>query len=247
MLDLTHAKPGIPERLIASSGTVTDDSDEYQPNARVPRMPWTEIDPSTLPEDFSSGMVRKVAIFTVPHGVVSRLRVVGRSAAELGTDEKAEALTQLLDYVDQTFYLDEDVHVIGYRSQTASGLTSTKDYSRALKKPGLHFDNWDMKGLSDVDGRTGRICINLGEYARYFLFMQADLITLRSTHDQPNPHELVTHHLSAFPEIPVFGVRIDPGEAYYATTELIIHDAWSPASGLRDETFTVRGQLQRRQ
>jgi SAM-dependent methyltransferase len=112
-------------------------------------------------------------------------------------------------------------------------LTTTFNYA-AGKFIGLHLDNFVKRELVDRPSSPNRICINLGAEPRFLIFVN---LTLRKCHELLNAagvqddcmndprRGLPELFMKRFPEYPVVQLRIDPGEAYIAPTENLIHDS----------------------
>lgn len=91
---------------------------------------------------------------------------------------------------------------------------------------GLHLDNWPGVPIG-----FNRLCVNLGPYARLFLFIPQPLKVLLQLSATTNPSEHISisrSFMENFPSYPVIGVKIDPGWAYLAPTTQIVHDAACP-------------------
>src|SRR5262249_7733921 len=112
-------------------------------------------------------------------------------------------------------------------------LTTTRD-SRDNVRIGLHVDSWFGLPLSHRRTAPNRLCVNLGNETRRFLFVNLSLdkiVSLLSSRCGPiptsfvNPTDIGRIFLSRFPDYPIVSVKIAPGEAYIAPTEYLIHDA----------------------
>jgi hypothetical protein len=85
--------------------------------------------------------------------------------------------------------------------------------------------------------------VNVGNQARYFLFVPLpfqELYRRSGAKDQPCAN-FVARFLEANPDQCVLRLRVDPGEAYIAPTESMVHDA-STLPGLSEDVHvTGRG------
>lgn len=107
---------------------------------------------------------------------------------------------------------------------------------------GLHIDN-------HLEFPRHRILINLGCESRYFLFINLSIKQLYNLVSKHN-NNILTDNLGSsglgiifmqlFPNYPVIKLRIDPGEAYIAPTEHIIHDGSNQGTQCLDIFFTMR-------
>jgi hypothetical protein len=128
----------------------------------------------------------------------------------------------------------------------------------ALRYVGLHVDHWDELPADRAVAARNRMVINLGLHPRYLLFVNLTLDQIRERcgfpeidrsgegppESQQNVlHNLVVHFCRAFPAYPVTRLRVDPGEAYIAPTENIVHDGSSAGASTIDVTLTARGHL----
>jgi hypothetical protein len=112
---------------------------------------------------------------------------------------------------------------------TAAGLrTVTIDGARRpLERTGLHVDSWDG-GAADGRARSRRrLCINAGREARYLLFVPRKVSSLarEEAYAGAPVNAIAASLLASSPALPIVRLRIDPGEAYVASTEDLVHDA----------------------
>lgn len=115
---------------------------------------------------------------------------------------------------------------------------------------GLHLDDWDELPLSKRINSSNRICINLGREPRNVLFVNLDVLTMihlmslteeeRSFYEV-HPGQIGFNYLTSNPNYPVVKLTINPGEAYIAPTESIIHDGSTLFQTAADVTLTFRG------
>jgi hypothetical protein len=137
---------------------------------------------------------------------------------------------------------------MGYAiSEPAS--TITVDRSDGARM-GLHLDSWSRLPVMNRGAAPNRICLNIGPEPREFLFVNLPLpqiaARLRAAGvpvDESDPTGMGRAFLAAFPRYPVLSLRVDPGEAYVAATENVIHDGRMDRPGVTDVTFTVLGRF----
>ena len=117
---------------------------------------------------------------------------------------------------------------------------------------GLHVDNWDQLDLKSRHLATNRICVNIGQNDRYFLFLPFSLTDIArvlsdemgSDWELPGrPTVIGRQFMEKYPEIPIVRCRLRPGEAYIAPTENLVHDGSSVGQGDIDRQFTIRGHI----
>jgi hypothetical protein len=106
-------------------------------------------------------------------------------------------------------------------------LSTTIDRSDGLRI-GLHIDRWERMPLGTVASARNRACLNLGPGSRYLVFAATDLREIAKRYNFTSQTFFTTRHAQTYlrdhPKVPVFRLRIDPGEAYIAPTECLIHD-----------------------
>jgi hypothetical protein len=115
---------------------------------------------------------------------------------------------------------------------------------------GLHIDDLDELPIVRREESTNRLCVNLGEHARYLLFINVsalNMVRMLSGSLAGDPYirmrstPLIHAFLNAFPDYPVARLEVGPGEAYLAPTENMIHDGSTFGMAGMDEQVTVRG------
>jgi hypothetical protein len=128
---------------------------------------------------------------------------------------------------------------------------------------GLHVDNWSQLPLPQRHLGPARICVNLGGESRYFLFVNLPVVQILAAEcTAPNRANRTTSAIAhgarpifepglsctavgralmrASPRYPVIRLRIDPGEAYIAPTENLIHDGSSVQTRTADLALSIR-------
>lgn len=111
---------------------------------------------------------------------------------------------------------------------------------------GLHVDYHDGLSFYESDQARNRICINIGQEDRYFLFINLPIQTILSllqceAVQHPYPTSLGRAFMAKFPGYPVVKLCIPPGYAYIAPTEILIHDATTLDKRCQDLTLTFLG------
>jgi hypothetical protein len=105
---------------------------------------------------------------------------------------------------------------------------------------GLHVDTFEAYN-EDGTSAGNRVSINIGQSPRYFLFVPYDFREIARRGDLSQAGSVVLRFFESRPAAAVVRVRIDPGEAYIAPTESIIHDASSSDSCDLDLHVTALG------
>ena len=221
----------------------------YEKGARLPREPWRrptdEEAKSLVVASAPSNMANSIAIVKLPGEFSNDLREAIRSS----NNESLEI--KLLQPLRAICELGEPLHCIGPSKNPPNLKTVTvnRDIGRYN---GLHVDNWDQTDLDSRHLATNRICINVGEEDRYFLFLPLSLMDITSVlSEEMGPqwkasgrYTLIGRQfMERFPGMPVIRCRIAPGEAYIAPTENLVHDGSSVGQSDVDEQFTVRGHI----
>ncbi|WP_454798682.1 radical SAM protein [Novosphingobium lindaniclasticum] len=189
---------------------------------------------------------RDIAVIRVPECVVAPL---SRVFADFGTSQS------LANYRDHTAHPDWhtaydllSAHIAAHHSLDAgeprvvrlgsaeTGKTTvTKDAIRGREGEhyvGMHVDSWTGLPLAEREHAQNRICVNLGRSPRSFLFVNLSLARMHAVLHGTSlagtayyGSDLGHAFLRAFPNYPVVRLTIEPGEAYIAPTENLIHDA----------------------
>lgn len=246
-------------RIELSSGTRLADMHEttdlvhgvaYEEGARLPREPWRqptkEEAESLIMAEVPRNMATSVAIVRLPGEFSDDLRQAIRS----GSPESHEV--NLLQPLRTICELGEPLHCIGPNKQPANLKTVTinRDIGRYIS---LHVDTWDRCDLDSLHLATNRICVNIGQDDRYFLFLPLSLMAIVSALSEEMGADwemprgrytvLARQFMERFPDVPVIRCRLAPGEAYVAPTENLVHDGSSVGQSEIDEQFTIRGHI----
>jgi hypothetical protein len=245
-------------RIELSNGTRVADMREtadlvhgaaYEEGARLPREPWRrpteEEAKSIIAASAPSNLANSIAIVKLPGEFSNDVRQAIRS----GNNESLKI--NLLQPLRTICKLGEPLHCIGPSNNLSNlgTVTINREIGRYI---GLHVDNWDQIDLGSRHLATNRICVNVGEEDRYFLFLPLllmDIATVLSEEMGPQWEAAVRYTLigrqfmERFPDVPVIRCRLAPGEAYIAPTENLIHDGSSVGQSRIDEQFTVRGHI----
>jgi hypothetical protein len=221
----------------------------YEEGARLPREPWRlatkEEYEGLVVAEAPSDMATSVAIVKLP-GEFSDDR---RQAIRSGNPESREI--NLFRPLRTICQLGEPLHCHGLNQQPGNLKTATinRDVGRYI---GLHVDIWDRCKIDSLHLATNRICVNVGQDDRYFLFLPISLMAIASVLSRvigpdwkvPRRHtDIARQFMEQFPDTPVIRCRLAPGEAYIAPTENLVHDGSSVGQSDIDELFTLRGHI----
>jgi hypothetical protein len=112
---------------------------------------------------------------------------------------------------------------------------------------GLHLDSWEKQPLDQLSQVRNRLCINLGQSARYFLFINQEIKSIQKilgAHQENRARTLIQDFLTKYPDYPVIRIKLNPFEAYLAPTENLIHDGSSEGQTYQDVQITLRSYFQ---
>jgi hypothetical protein len=228
------------DRLTVSAG-ITSAAGQglsgYEDGAWVPRPPFHAI--PAPPPGHRGARNRTVGLSRVAPALLERLRADAHKATTPGA--LSHHLPELLAALSAEWDVVRAPASLSLGRSGAGLATVTRDPdSGALV--GLHVDTFGRE--PDLRARAGnRVSVNIGALPRYFLFIPLTFAELfRRCGARTGEADVVRQFLSLNPQQPVWRLRVNPGEAYIAPTESMIHDAQSPA-GCEDLHVTARGVL----
>ncbi|MFF5538549.1 radical SAM protein [Streptomyces cinerochromogenes] len=224
--------------------------EQYIAEAMVPLLPFnspTDHELGLLAAHAESSWLigKDVAVIRFPAEVIDPVRQViedlGSDLALIADRERCshpawrDAYGPLVDYIKRHHALDgSEPRVVRLGRSLPGGLTATKD--TVTGRPGIHYvgmhvDSWVDTPLSMREYSQNRICINAGHSPRYFLFINVTLARMNAILNGTElssmsyyGSDLGHEFMAAFPHYPVVRLEVQPGEAYIAPTENIIHD-----------------------
>lgn len=230
-------------RILISAGTRSTRDPAYARGSFVPRRPWSEPK-QDLPHLTTEHQEppSQVGLHELPSSLIDRLRLC--CDQEESAQMRRDVVEHLIDHCDQhVAKIAGRVHLIGLSESAPGGATITRNMRLpGRKKIGLHIDSWDGPAAEGRASRTQRICINIGSTERFFLFLNLP-ISRFAVDEALGVNAAVQSFLLANRDFPAIALRVKPGEAYIAPTELIVHDGWNPARIGLDRTFTVRADF----
>jgi len=261
-----YEEPDRLERFFLSNGTepLSDSSinSYYKKHIRKARKPWRiltndELDQLIL-DTFDVDYRHNIGIIKIPEYIQDRfnkLKIIN-TYKDLDEIKKTnstmylEALDSLNEYFEKYLFSDEKIHKIGFHIGSPNREAATMNENGTYT--GFHVDYWDELSLSKIETATNRICVNLGQNDRFFLFINLTLKQIyikinvankKAFHEYDN-QELLRLFFNLFPNYPVIKIRIKPYEAYIAPTENMIHDGSTEGNHSTDITLTTRGYFQ---
>lgn len=258
-------------RLALSSGIQpapeTFNRHHYCASAFIPQEPWRSPTPEELTMLYasSSSEVKAgtwVSIFRVPDVILHPFRRL-REAAQgmqiiediglyIATNDWQVGYKGVLDYCSQFGSPDEkfiDKPRIRVNTPGLPTVTIDEELSCLI---GLHLDSWYQVPFSERHLSPNRISINLGTQERYLLYLNlslqrlSEVVSRSYSQQEAEPFRstnLPDSFLHLYPSYPIVRLRVEPGEAYIAPTENIIHDGSTMGQTSFDIQLTVRGHF----
>jgi hypothetical protein len=223
----------------------------YEPEAFLPREPWRPLAPTEqsrlLSNDSFDDPARSIGIVRLLDGFAERCRHIKQA------EKEGPSFEMVASDLETVCHLGAPLHFHGAGSNPAGLQTVTID-RRSGQFTGLHLDSWDNLDLAERHRSSNRICVNIGEESRYFLFVPVALMDMphmvaeRLAGTEPPPSmSLDRLFMQLCSDVPVVRCRLAPGEAYIAPTECLLHDGSSAGQRYLDEQLTVRGFIRPRQ
>jgi hypothetical protein len=223
----------------------------YESEAFLPCEPWRPLASGEqlllLSKDSFDDPARSIAIVRLPDGFAERCRHIRRAEAG-GPDFETVA-----GDLESVCHLGAPLHFIGAGSNPAGLQTVTIDQRSGGRFTGMHLDSWDNLDLAERHRSSNRICVNIGQESRYFLFVPIALMDMpqivaeRLAGVEPPPSTSLDRlFVELCADVPVVRCRLAPGEAYIAPTECLLHDGSSVGQRHLDEQVTVRGFIRPR-
>jgi hypothetical protein len=229
----------------------------YLPDAIVPLEQWRQPTPREAEslQEIIPCVAHRVWIVRAPVGPVNALRDVG--VADAQTQERAgilcadpialRALRELREFAKTLVARDEGFQALGVSVRRPGLHTTTVDATRTWRI-GLHLDSWDRGDLSMRHESRSRLNINLGRGSRHLFLVPVPVSEIWEWAGRTNrrgpviaPSDLVRQFLRNHTVTLVYGLEIQPGEAYIANTELFPHDSTTIGKREPDVSYTVLG------
>ena len=115
---------------------------------------------------------------------------------------------------------------------------------------GMHLDSWDGDSYEERNLARTRVSVNIGPSTRSFLFISLPLCEIAKLIAKATGQCSLTHAhtimpmvFQMFPDIPVYRIELNPGEAYIADTDNLLHDGSSISSNSATLHYTLRAKL----
>jgi hypothetical protein len=226
----------------------------YSENAVVPQKPWRvptnqEIEILTSKIDFEE-IGNCISIFSLKEQpIVHILRQLYEDTLRgivSSSDYQSKANELLNTDTFRKIYTCIGVPTVAGLAVHQNGLETVTINRKTGKYIGLHLDSWDNLPSTERHLSTNRICINLSDESRYFLFLNlsiSQLLKLSQLDKNTIPDLLCIEFMKNNPNYPIVRLEVKPFEAYVAPTENIIHDATTENMNSDSFSFTFRGHF----
>jgi hypothetical protein len=265
------------DRLSLNNGVVEIDPSsypQYSHPAFIPKTPWrapTQTEKDILVVSDNSSPINTsetIGIVKIPELLISPVK----NLIKWGVHEHGDTLNahhikshqdypQMRDeisaYVHEVYSSDKDIEVdcrelIKCDVDLPTSTINVIEFYPAKLFAGMHLDSWDYLPFRLRHHSRNRICINLGQETRFFLFVNR---TTRQMFDDLNlvdPDDIYKDYrgirlsnkfLTNLSDYPIIKLGIHPGEAYIAPTENFIHDATSIGKKKSDWHITFLGNF----
>lgn len=268
----------ITSKIMINSGckrldSATEIAANYIPNSFVPKQDWrflNSIESNLLTArkyQWNTGL--SIGLIKIPKDVVDPLKqTLGVNGSDLSTHRLADCLIldennyqkgvdKIIDYISiYTKGNDKAVTPLGVKISFPGLITATQDYNinYFVERPyiGIHLDHWEEDPLKRRQVSRNRLCINLGEETRYFLFVNLSILQIFNMLGFKDPDDIPMHYrgfalpalfLEKYPNYPICKLSLNPNEAYIAPTENMLHDATSLGKTLPDISMNFLGRF----
>lgn len=209
------------------------------------------------PMDTNANLSNTVFIFRLPAWVpelFARMEpqkmAASQDAYDTGIAERFPAFVdEVTEYLQSKVFFPFELVLQTLNFTRPGSASSTYDDSQKRYR-GLHVDNWGTpwRGLLERDESGSRLGLNVGKSTRSFVFVNltiARMLELYRDAGNTLPTDRIaacTQNVSPFTEkfmedftrYPVVRVSLEPGQAYLAPTQNILHDGYPVDIGSLD-------------
>ncbi|CAM3661067.1 hypothetical protein [Smaragdicoccus niigatensis] len=226
--------PNVTACIADSVRWVANGDERYEAGAIVPDGEWIKIDFLDLPLTGAGTLDSETIEFVrAPAGLNEAREYIrdsfptGGSAQIKGwwsSDDTVQSVRQL-DRRELSPLSDGDFLTI---SIEAPGQLTTSRRSPGSKRIGLHLDNWDQMPMRTRSESRRRLAVNLGPGSRALLFASPTACQICRSLGRTDDHLPHTTDVREFVAnggpLRCYSVVLEPGQAYVAPTELLVHD-----------------------
>lgn len=137
-------------------------------------------------------------------------------------------------------------------AQVEPGLVAASINPQTRQRVGLHIDSWDGQTIGRRHSVRMRISWNVGREARYLLLAAvcaddvAEFLRHFGRHEALLPRDakaFMFNQIRRGGRIPVFRIRLEPGEGYMVSTDFWAHDATTQPMKQTDLRIPYLGQF----
>ena len=246
------------EKTLTKPASRSTFSKYYVANARIPSNRWYTLSSgeiSRLTSDKAPPAGKSLTVLKLSKSFLGNVHQLFPLASSPPPDEAANSnsLTEIAYTITNELseYLDIQHTGLAGICQHQLGFPTVTICGRRKKRVGLHIDSWEKKPITTRHTSTNRICINIGNSGRRFIYVNhtlSDLAYLLRVNPRTGNtcaiSSLIARLWRRYPGFPVYSLNLEPGDAYVGPTENIIHDACDTLVATDNATLTVLGQFQ---
>lgn len=243
------ALAGLGDRLSLSSGMCSAPRQingfRYCPSAIIPREPWYSITPSEsdvlIGTSIDCTPGEWISLVKIPDEVLVAFEGIRQAVLDLPTYDSVNgalshaqwqpALDAFAVFAKRFIPNDDGCDQTARIRANAPGLPTVTIDNASACLIGLHLDSWFGTAVEGRHLLPNRIAANFGVEPRYLLFLNlslAEIVRLvtegAGVGSGRSGGSFIQQFAALFPHYPVTRLRLEPGEAYIAPTENIIHD-----------------------
>jgi hypothetical protein len=238
----------------------------YWEKAFVPRLPWRKPVREELDrlcgswEDVRPGTW--IQLFSFPQRIYAAFESLRDASSKVTSERELDALRPTAECQNAVKVAVEFANALVFQA-TAVGeanvyfnlpdLPTTANFRDPLLL-GMHTDTSCSASIKYRPFSRNRLCLNLGLYDRYLLFVNLGLkrietllreyqIEYEETRGTLPLLGFRTAFMSTFADYPVVRLRLRPGQGYLAPTDNVIHDGSSAGQTAFDISFQAHGHF----
>ena len=242
--------------LARSSGTkALTDADAgagfYAAGAIIPRGPWRSLSAAEVETLRSRGSYRPHLDIGLAKIADANLEEMVKMLASIDYNPRIcvstssavkEVVGRFEDHLRERFRAQGQTVSSGLKNN-APGLATIAINRRLGTLAGLHMDGWDGGTWEERARSRIRISVNIGPEPRYFLFANASIHGMQRALREERGMDVDINETwqtfaREFPDFPMTRITLNPGYAYVAATDCIVHDGATDDASRR--TFVVQ-------
>lgn len=248
------------DRLTISNGTETVSELNGKPTQSptfVPKEPWQPLNAQQLTQVKGADdkpAYQSIALLTLPKPLIKQWQNMGIHQATTEAQVQAvhlhpnySSVIKATGHWASIFQSKKEQILMHNLACIPKGLRTVTFNPKEDRYLGLHLDSWEKQPLDQLSQVRNRLCINLGQSARYFLFINQEIKSIQKilgAQQENRARTLIQDFLTKYPEYPVIRIKLNPFEAYLAPTENLIHDGSSEGQAYQDVQITLRSYFQ---